>query len=660
MNNKWEKFEKKLNIDDISRERRDKLENLIKSYETIFEYDGEKLGRVDKIKHSIEVKEDQEPIAHKRYKETEEKGKFIRKEIEQLLKMKKIRKSRSPWASPVTLAKKKSENYRFCIDYRKLNSVTKSDAYPLPRIDELLEKYRTARWFTSLDLAAGYHQVEMMEEDKEKTAFICSQGLFEYNVMPFGLKNAPGTFQRLMDEILKEYIGEFVIVYLDDIMIYSKNFEEHMRHIDKVLDKLKENNMIVKLKKCQFGKRNIEFLGHIVGRDGLKPDEKKIEKIKQIKVPETVTQVRSFLGLCSYYRRFIKDFARIAKPLYHLVKKEVPFEWTNKQQKAFEELKIRLMEKPILDYPDLEKEFILITDASGEGLGAILAQKNEEDKEFVIAYASRSLIGAEKNYPITELECLAIFWGIKHFHKFLAGGKFTVITDHAALKGLMNAKIPTGRRARWVMELQQYDFEVVHRSGKENKNADALSRLKFEEEDIKRTENNQESQEYQILTMNNNKKSNWKRKYVKIENIWYDYDNRKGRWDDLKYFTDKEAILLNLDEETEGKLLKKLKRKNKPQVIIIDGVDGVGKSTVVEKMIEQLKKEELKVIFNKFKRRRKDNEKFKEPSREYEWLFRKQVVEEINKRIVEFTNEDIIILDKSPYCEYARPYCVPG
>ncbi|CAB4403215.1 unnamed protein product [Rhizophagus irregularis] len=267
---KWKKFDKKINLGEITGKRKNDIIKLIKSYEEIFEYDEEKLGKVDTVKHKIEIKEGQESIAQKKYKETEEKGKFIKKEVEQLLKMGKIRKSWSPWASPVTLAGKKMGNYRFCIDYRKLNNVTKSDAYPLPRIDELLEKYRTARWFTSLDLAAGYHQVEMTEEDREKTAFICSQGLYEYNVMPFGLKNAPGTFQRLMDEILKEYIGEFVIVYLDDIMIYSKNFEEHMEHIDKVLNKLRENNLIVKLKKCKFGERNIEFLGHIVGRDGLK------------------------------------------------------------------------------------------------------------------------------------------------------------------------------------------------------------------------------------------------------------------------------------------------------------------------------------------------------------------------------------------------------
>ena len=298
--NKKEKFEKKIYLGEMDDLKKEMFKELIREYEDIFEYDEEKLGRVDKVKHEIEVKEEQEPIAQKRYRETEEKEKFIKKEIEQLLKMGKIKKSWSPWSSPVTLAGKKSGNYRFCIDYRKLNSVTKSDAYPLPRIDELLEKFRKGNWFTSLDLAAGYHQVEMAENDKEKTAFICSQGLFEYNVMPFGLKNAPGTFQRLMDEILKEYIGEFVTVYLDDIMIYSRDFEEHLEHVNRVLNKLRENNMVAKLKKCQFGLRNINFLGHIVGKDGLRPDEKKVEKIKNIRRPETVTEVRSFLGLCSY------------------------------------------------------------------------------------------------------------------------------------------------------------------------------------------------------------------------------------------------------------------------------------------------------------------------------------------------------------------------
>jgi hypothetical protein len=263
---KNKKFKEKLCIGEMSNERKGIIEKLIRKYEDIIEYDEEKLGKIKLVKHEIEIKENQEPIMQKRYKETDEKGKFIKKEVEQLLKMGKIRESKSPWASPVTLAKKKGADYRFCIDYRRLNNVMKKDSYPLPRIDELLEKYKTARWFSSLDLAAGYHQIEMEEKDKEKTAFICSQGLFEYNVMPFELTNAPATFQRMMDKTLKEYIGEFVTVYLDDIMIYSKSFEEHIEHIEKVLMKLKEINAVIKLKKCEFGKRNIEFLGHIVGK----------------------------------------------------------------------------------------------------------------------------------------------------------------------------------------------------------------------------------------------------------------------------------------------------------------------------------------------------------------------------------------------------------
>ncbi|CAB4419687.1 unnamed protein product [Rhizophagus irregularis] len=646
--NKKEKFEKKIYLGEMDDLKKEMFKELIREYEDIFEYDEEKLGRVDKVKHEIEIREDQEPIAQKRYRETEEKEKFIKKEIEQLLKMGKIKKSWSPWSSPVTLAGKKSGNYRFCIDYRKLNSVTKSDAYPLPRIDELLEKFRKGNWFTSLDLAAGYHQVEMAENDKEKTAFICSQGLFEYNVMPFGLKNAPGTFQRLMDEILKEYIGEFVTVYLDDIMIYSRDFEEHLEHVDRVLNKLGENNMIAKLKKCQFGLRNINFLGHIVGKDGLRPDEKKVEKIKSIKKPETVTEVRSFLGLCSYYRRFIKDFAKIAKPLHNLTKKDTEFKWKEEQQVAFDVLRTKLIEKPILVYPDFDKEFILITDGSKIGLGAVLAQMNENNKEIVIAYASRSTVGAEKNYPPTELECLAVFWGIKHFQKYLVGRKFIVITDHAALKGLTDGKEQTGRRARWVMKLQQFDFKIVHRSGKKIKNADALSRLQFEEKDIKE---NVEDFDQELNKMDYNKEK--KLRYVKSENEWFNAKRFRGKWNDVKYFNDKEAILLNLEDKTEKELLKRLGIENKPQVVIVEGVDGTGKTTIVEKMIKQLKdKDKLKVRFNTFKRRRNDDERFKEPSKEYEWLFRKQIVEEINRRMIEFDDEDIIILDKSPYSEY--------
>ncbi|GET65667.1 hypothetical protein PTSG_12973 [Rhizophagus irregularis DAOM 181602=DAOM 197198] len=462
---------------DITNEQKGKLKVLVEKYKDIFEYDGEKYNRTNLVKHEIRLKGGTEPIAQKRYKENDEKGKFIRKEVDEMLKLGKIRESRSPWSSPVTLAGKKSGNYRFCIDYRKLNKVTITDAYPLPRIDEQLERISSGRWFTSLDLASGFNQIEMAEEDIEKTAFICSAGLYEYNVMPFGLTNAPASFQRLMDKVLKEYLNEFVIVYIDDIMIYSENFEDHLKHIKLVLEKLKEASLILKLKKCIFGKTEIEFLGHVVGKNGLKPSPGKVEKIQKLTAPINIKGVRSILGLCTYYRKFIKDFSKIVKPITSLLRKDEKFEWGIKQHEALEILKRKLTEEPVLRQPDWLRKFILITDASGIGLGAVLAQKDDKGQEYVIEYASKSLNRTEQRWPITEQECYAIVWGIQHFHKYLINRKFEVVTDHAALKGLMTAKVPKGKRSRWVMELEQYDFEITHRPGKENKNADALSRI---------------------------------------------------------------------------------------------------------------------------------------------------------------------------------------
>ncbi|GET55600.1 enzymatic polyprotein, putative [Rhizophagus irregularis DAOM 181602=DAOM 197198] len=429
---------------DITNEQKGKLKVLVEKYKDIFEYDGEKYNRTNLVKHEIRLKGGTEPIAQKRYKENDEKGKFIRKEVDEMIKLGKIRESRSPWSSPVTLAGKKSGNYRFCIDYRKLNKVTITDAYPLPRIDEQLERISSGKWFTSLDLASGFNQIEMAEEDIEKTAFICSAGLYEYNVMPFGLTNAPAN---------------------------------HLKHIKLVLEKLKEASLILKLKKCIFGKTEVEFLGHVVGKNGLKPSPGKVEKIQKLTAPINIKGVRSILGLCTYYRKFIKDFSKIVKPITSLLRKDEKFEWGIKQHEALEILKRKLTEEPVLRQPDWTRKFILITDASGIGLGAVLAQKDDKGQEYVIEYASKSLNRTEQRWPITEQECYAIVWGIQHFHKYLINRKFEVVTDHAALKGLMTAKVPKGKRSRWVMELEQYDFEITHRPGKENKNADALSRI---------------------------------------------------------------------------------------------------------------------------------------------------------------------------------------
>ncbi|GET53867.1 retroviral-like aspartic protease 1 [Rhizophagus irregularis DAOM 181602=DAOM 197198] len=420
---------------DLKKLQEKELKNLVKEYEDICIYGDKKISKTNIVKCNIWLK-DKTPINQKAYRESTENREIIKREIDKMLKEEIIQESCSPWSSPVVIVNKKTGDKRFCIDFRKINQMTITDAYPLPRIDDLLEKFRVAKWFTTIDLASGYWQIEMKEEDKEKTAFIY------------------------------------------DIIIYSKNWNEHLQHIKTVLEELRKANMMLKLKKCEWAKKNVEYLGHIVGTDGLKPDDKKIEKIKNLKPPKNIKQIREINGLCSYYRKFVKGYSKIVKPIMELTRKNVPFVWTDKQQKALEELKEKLINYPILQHPNFEKEFILITDASGEGLGAILEQLDENNREIVISYASRSLVNAEKRYPITELECLAVFWGIKYFHKYLFGRKFKVITDHAALKGFIStSKVPKGRRGRWMMELQQYDFEIIHRPGKENKNADAMSRL---------------------------------------------------------------------------------------------------------------------------------------------------------------------------------------
>jgi len=472
-----DKFWKDFKVNKELNEKQNKIiKTLIEKYRDICSIEGTKLGRTNIVKHRINTGNN-EPIKSQPYKTNQEKKRIIKEEIDKMIKDGVIKKSWSPWSSPVVIVEKKDGSKRFCIDYRKINKITEIDAHPLPRMDDMLEPFLECNWFSSMDLASGYWQIEMEEEDKKKTAFTCHLGLYEFEVMPFGLTNAPPTFQRMMNELLKDWLYEFTMVYLDDIIIYSKTFEEHIEHIEKVLKKLKEVNLMIKLKKCKWCEENIEYLGHIVGKDGLKPDPKKIEKVKKIEVPKTVRDIRSFLGLCSYYRKFVKGFSKIAKPLNELLKKDKEFLWGEKQQEAFEILKEKLIEHPILIYPDFNKEFILITDASGTGLGAILTQLDEENRERVIAYASRSLVQAERNYPITDQECLAVVWGIEYFHKYLTGRKFTIITDHSALKYINTCKVPKGRRGKWMMKLQEYNFEIKHRPGKENSNADALSRL---------------------------------------------------------------------------------------------------------------------------------------------------------------------------------------
>jgi hypothetical protein len=328
---------------------------------------------------------------------------------------------------------KKNSKKRLCVDYRKLNSVTKRDLYPLPRIDDMLETLSGCQWFSSLDLASGFWQVELSPQDREKSTFITCFRTYKFTVIPFGLCNAPATFQRLMDTVLRDILWQFVIVYIDDINVDSKTFDEHLLHLEQAFLRLKQAGLKLSLEKCFFFKDKIPFLGHVVSRKEIHTDPEKLRTIKEFPVPKDLMQLQGFIALASYYRKFVKGFSSIAEPLNRLLKKNTPYIWSKDQHDAFEKFKTCLMTPPILAYPNFGKSFILYTDASTFALGAILSQKNEDKRECVIAYASRTLNKHERNYSIMELECLAVVWAVKHFHPYLHGHKFTVITDHAAL-----------------------------------------------------------------------------------------------------------------------------------------------------------------------------------------------------------------------------------
>jgi hypothetical protein len=501
VNDKEKEKKVKYKIGKLTMEQQEKFNRLIERNQDIFVKGKYEVGRTNVTKHGIDVGETK-PIKQRARKLSQKEREIEREHIEDMLKKGIIRKSKSPWSSPVVFVPKKGGEIRFCVDYRKLNDVTKKDNHPLPKIDEMLDKFEGSKWFTSIDLASAYWQVEMEEKDIEKTAFITSEGLYENLVMPFGLCNAPATFQRLMHEVLGNLIYTKAPVYLDDIIIHSKTFEQHLQDIEEVFGKLRDARLKSKEGKCEFCAEEIKFLGHVIGKEGRKVDPDKIEKVKNYPRPENISQLRGFLGLASYYRKFIRDFSEKAKPLTELLEgtrrgkkkgkmekeriKEIKNEefikqWGERQEKSFKLMKKALTETPVLIHPDFRKDFTLYTDASGFALGAVLEQIGEDGNSHPVAYGSKTLSKAERNYSTTELECYAVVWGIEKFHHYLYGRKFKVITDHQALIWLRkNENSCKGRRARWVLRLQVYDFDIIYKEGRKHKNADALSRIKDE------------------------------------------------------------------------------------------------------------------------------------------------------------------------------------
>ena len=453
------------------------LLKLLGRYRDVIALPGEPLGATTCIEHHIRLKPDTKPVYVPAYRLPHSQRQIVEDHVKDMKAQGVIQDSLSPWNSPIFLVPKKDGSFRPVIDYRRVNEVTETEKYPLPVLKDLLMSLGEGNTiFSSLDLLSGYWQVKMAPSSRAITAFSTPNGHFEFKRMPFGLAAAPISFSRMMNTLLSDLLGKNVYAYLDDVIIYNKDPDSHFETLEKVLSRLKSAGLKAKLTKCEFLKERISFLGHQVDYAGIHTMDDKIKAVKDYPRPQSVDKVRSFLGLCGYYRSFVKGFATIASPLTKLTRKDQPFHWHDPQEKSFQELKRALINAPILAFPNYSAPFVLYTDASGTGVGAVLMQQDDRGKNRVIAYASRTLNAAESNYSVTHLETLAVVWALKHFRDVVYGYPVTVFTDHAAVTELFKGRNLSGRLARWYLTIQEFNPTFKYLPGRANVVADALSR----------------------------------------------------------------------------------------------------------------------------------------------------------------------------------------
>lgn len=476
-------------FDNLTSEEIETGKQFITSFQDIFSSCDTDVGHATTVQHKIELDNDK-PFTQRYRRIPPSMFEEVRSHLHQLLRAGIITKSHSPWSSNVVLVKKKNGSLRICVDYRQLNNRTKKDAYSLPRIEEILDCLAGNKYFSTIDMKSGYHQVEIFEQHKERTAFTVGPlGFYEYTRMPFGLTNAPATYQRLMQDTLGDLHLQVCCIFIDDVIIFSRTYEEHLERLNLVFQRIREANLKLSPNKCYFFKDKVKYCGHVVSEAGVETDPEKVTKVSQWPIPTSPEDVRRFIGFVGYYRRFIRNFSQIARPLTKLMpsptkkngrrkpKVQEQWEWKEEQETAFNRLKELVTTAPVLAYPDYTKPFELHTDASSLGLGAVLYQMiNGETR--VIQFGSRGLTKSEENYPAHKLEFLALKWAIvDKFHDYLYGHQFKVMTDNNPLTYVLTTAKLDATGHRWLAALAAYEFEILYRPGKSNADADAMSRL---------------------------------------------------------------------------------------------------------------------------------------------------------------------------------------
>ena len=442
--------------------------------------EAEKLAPRRPYDHKIELLPGKTPPWGPLYKMSPGELEVLKEWLEQNLQKGWIRASQSPAAAPVLFARKPGGGLRLCVDYRRLNEITRRNRYPIPLIAETLEQIRACKYFTKLDVIAAFNRIRIAEGDEWKTAFRCRFGLFESLVMPFGLTNSPPTFQAYINDVLREGLDDFVTAYIDDLLIFSQTRKEHRQHVNWVLEKLQAAGLQVDIEKCEFEQEEVHYLGMILGRHGIRTDPAKVEAILQWPDLRSQKDVRSFLGFANFYRKFIKGFAARAGPLTSLTKKDCPFQWTSKEKAAFEDLKNCFASAPTLTIFDPNRPCVFESDCSNYSLGCALSQHDDNGVLHPVAFYSRRLLPAEMNYPIHDKELLAIVAGFEQWRPELSSAQATnpiqVFTDHSSLRYFMSTKRLSQRQVRWAEYLSQFNFQIQYRPGQLNQKADALSR----------------------------------------------------------------------------------------------------------------------------------------------------------------------------------------